>query len=166
MVSRDSSKVISGRMVGRRLASMLLPEPGGPMSSTLWLPLAAISRARLASGWPFTSAKSRNSVPSRFPYWASAGESFTFPWRWASSCSTSRMPYTSSPWITAPSAAFSTGTYSRRNPASLALSAMGSTPRMGRSSPERDSSPRKMASSVGHASCWEAFSREMNRGRS
>ena len=67
VVSKDSSKVISGKMVGRRLASMLLPEPGGPMSSTLWQPLAAISRARLAYGWPFTSAKSRDSMASASP---------------------------------------------------------------------------------------------------
>ena len=58
VVSTASSKLISGRMEGRRLASMLLPVPGGPISSTLWPPAAAISRARLAFSCPFTSLKS------------------------------------------------------------------------------------------------------------
>ncbi len=31
VVSRASSKVSGGRMVGMRLASMVLPEPGGPI---------------------------------------------------------------------------------------------------------------------------------------
>ena len=42
----------------KRCASMDLPEPGGPTSSTPWLPAAAISSARRAAAWPFTSAKS------------------------------------------------------------------------------------------------------------
>ncbi len=37
---------MSGKMEGSRLLSILLPEPGGPMSSTLWLPAAATSKAR------------------------------------------------------------------------------------------------------------------------
>ena len=40
-------------MVGSRLASMDLPVPGGPMSSTLWPPAAAISNARFTDSWPF-----------------------------------------------------------------------------------------------------------------
>ena len=76
------------------------------------------------------------------------------------------MPYTVSPWMTAPSPAFSAGTYSRLKPSSRALSAMGSRPRMGRSSPERESSPKKMASSVWQHSCREALSKDTSRGRS
>ena len=34
VVSRASSKVNGGRMLGMRLASMLLPEPGGPIIRT------------------------------------------------------------------------------------------------------------------------------------
>ena len=45
-------------MPGRRLASMDLPVPGAPMSSTLCPPAAASTMARRASGWPITSAKS------------------------------------------------------------------------------------------------------------
>ena len=58
VVSTASSKLISGRIEGRRLASMLLPVPGGPISSTLCPPAAAISSARLAFSCPFTSLKS------------------------------------------------------------------------------------------------------------
>ena len=47
-----------GRMEGRRLASMVLPEPGGPIIRRLWPPAAATSRARLATCWPRTSSKS------------------------------------------------------------------------------------------------------------
>ncbi len=36
--------VSGGRMPGRRRASIVLPEPGGPTSSRLWPPAAAISR--------------------------------------------------------------------------------------------------------------------------
>ena len=44
-------------MEGRRLASMVLPEPGGPIMRMLWLPAAATSSARLAVCWPRTSLK-------------------------------------------------------------------------------------------------------------
>ena len=45
-------------MEGIRLASILLPVPGGPMRRMLWPPAAATSMARLAFSWPRTSAKS------------------------------------------------------------------------------------------------------------
>ena len=47
-----------GRIVGIRLASIVLPEPGGPSISRLWPPAAAMVTARLAISWPRTSAKS------------------------------------------------------------------------------------------------------------
>jgi hypothetical protein len=36
VISRTSARVIAGRMVVSRLASMDLPAPGGPSKSTLW----------------------------------------------------------------------------------------------------------------------------------
>ena len=45
-------------MPARRLASMVLPEPGGPIISTLCAPAAATSSARLAVVCPRTSRKS------------------------------------------------------------------------------------------------------------
>ena len=54
----DSSNVIGGSMYGTREASMLFPVPGGPISSTLCSPAAAISNAFFADSCPFTSEKS------------------------------------------------------------------------------------------------------------
>ena len=51
-------KVSRGRMPASRLASIVLPEPGGPIISTLCVPAAATSSARLAVVWPRTSRKS------------------------------------------------------------------------------------------------------------
>ena len=42
VVSSDSSGVSGGRIVGIRLASMVLPLPGGPIISRLWWPAAAM----------------------------------------------------------------------------------------------------------------------------
>lgn len=72
-VSIASSMVSGGSMVGRRLMSMDFPEPGGPIRSMLWRPVAAMVRARLARAWPLMSAKSS---------WGSFGRAFSplFPW--------------------------------------------------------------------------------------
>ena len=45
VVSRASSKVRSGKIVGSLLAIMVFPDPGGPFMSMLWPPAAAISIA-------------------------------------------------------------------------------------------------------------------------
>ena len=58
VVSMASSKDMGGRMVGMRRASMVLPEPGGPIIRTLCPPAQATSSARLAWVCPRTSAKS------------------------------------------------------------------------------------------------------------
>lgn len=50
VTSSASSKVMSGMMVGRQRASMVLPVPGGPMSRMLCEPATAISTARFAAG--------------------------------------------------------------------------------------------------------------------
>ena len=44
VVSIDSLLVSGGRIVGTRFASIVLPEPGGPIISTLCIPAAAIAR--------------------------------------------------------------------------------------------------------------------------
>ncbi len=56
--SKASRVLMGGSRPAKRCASMDLPEPGGPTMSTLWPPAAAISSARLAAAWPFTSARS------------------------------------------------------------------------------------------------------------
>ena len=58
VVSMASSSDIGGRIVGMRLASMVLPAPGGPRKIMLWLPAQATSSARLAPCCPRTSRKS------------------------------------------------------------------------------------------------------------
>ena len=47
VVSRLSSNVMSGSIDGMRFASILFPEPGGPIIRVLCPPAAAISSARL-----------------------------------------------------------------------------------------------------------------------
>jgi len=58
VVSSDSAGVSGGRIVGIRLASIVLPDPGGPIINRLWCPAAATVSARLPDSWPRTSAKS------------------------------------------------------------------------------------------------------------
>ncbi len=58
VISSTSACVGGGRMPVSRRASMVLPEPGGPVMSRLWAPAAAISSARRARVWPRTSARS------------------------------------------------------------------------------------------------------------
>ncbi len=56
--SSASSVVIGGMIPAKRCASIVLPVPGGPTSSALCPPAAAISSARLAAAWPLTSNRS------------------------------------------------------------------------------------------------------------
>ena len=60
-VVEDEVVIAAGALVtpGKRLASMVFPVPGGPIKSRLWRPLAAISNALFARGWPITSLISR-----------------------------------------------------------------------------------------------------------
>ncbi len=166
VASRASWKAMSGRMEGSRFAIMLLPEPGEPSSRMLWLPLAAISKARLATFWPFTSAKSGKGrrLSAGSAGWAAGMRES--PRRWAISWGTSFTGYTCRPCITAPSRALSSGTNSRLYPASCARAAMGSTPRTRRTCPERESSPKNTASSKSHRSWRDACKRDSSRGRS
>ena len=81
-----SRRLMSGRMPGRRLASMLLPAPGGPIIRTLCPPAAATSSARLTFSCALTSAKSGRGAPSyASSAGGSAGDSGASPRRCASS---------------------------------------------------------------------------------
>ena len=90
--SSASSRLISGRMEGSRLASMDLPAPGEPISSRLWPPAAAISRARLAFSWPITSRRSGPAASSASGTQAEAGERRSSPRKWRTSAPTSGTP--------------------------------------------------------------------------
>ena len=58
VASSACARSSGGRMPGRRDASIVLPDPGGPMNKLWCAPAAAISRASRASGWPWTSQRS------------------------------------------------------------------------------------------------------------
>ena len=58
ITSRASPCSSGGISDGSRRAASVLPAPGGPVSSRLWPPAAAISRARRSLGWPLRSARS------------------------------------------------------------------------------------------------------------
>ena len=102
---------MSGKMEGRRLASMDFPEPGEPMSRILCPPAAAISSARFTFSCPMTSAKSGSAFRAACSgVHAGAGDSGSLPCKWAMSCSTFSTAYTVRPCASVASAAFSAGT--------------------------------------------------------
>ncbi len=114
VVSSASSKVSGGRMAASRLASMVLPEPGGPIMSTLWPPAAATSSARLAVAWPRTSPKSSATGRTARGARPAGGDGGSELVRAAPADATAsarcRTPKTRTPSTTAASAAFSAGT--------------------------------------------------------
>ena len=79
--SRASAGSNGGRIPGSRAASIDLPEPGGPIINRLWPPAAAISSARLALSWPFTSLRSRPAARGGASL-ASGGGSSWVPLKW------------------------------------------------------------------------------------
>ena len=56
--SMASSRPSGGKIDGNDLANRVLPVPGGPVTSTLCPPAAAISRPRLTCSWPRTAERS------------------------------------------------------------------------------------------------------------
>ena len=145
---------MSGKMEGRRFASMLLPAPGAPHISTLCPPAAAISSARFTADCPLTSEKSKGNgclpaAPNTYdgirlgysPVW------FRGSRRKETRDLTSVTAKTSIPAITEASGAFSAGTKIRLSPDSFANSVIGSTPLTAQISPDSDSSPINAASS-------------------
>ena len=128
-------------MPGKRLASIVLPVPGGPHSRRLCAPTAAISSARRACGWPRTSTRSGTctSTPADTAA-ALAGASDSRPARCAQTASSESATRTSAPATSAASAPLPRGTITRR-PSRVAWSTAGNTPCTGRSSPDSASSP-------------------------
>ena len=62
VTSSASSRVRGGRIPPSRRASIVLPVPGGPTSSALWPPAAAIVSARMGAACPRTSRRSSMSA--------------------------------------------------------------------------------------------------------
>ena len=153
MVSIDSSKVISGKIVGSRFASMLLPAPGGPISRILCPPAAATSRAFFAANCPLTSLKSTASERAgAFISVTGMGVKVSVPVRWAISCFILLIPYTFIPSIIAASAAFSSGTKTFFMPLLSAVMVMARTPPTGLNLPSSETSPIKTLSPISASS--------------
>ena len=147
-----SSSSMGGSRPAKRCASIDLPLPGGPIINSEWPPAAAISSARLADAWPFTSAKSgyvgsgaraaggRGVQPSAGAAASTAPTGrncATTSSRWRARC-------TARPGTRAASSALPGG--KTRRGASWpwrSAAATASAPRTGRSSPDSDSSPAK-----------------------
>ncbi len=160
VTDRAASSSRGGRRVGTVLASRVLPEPGGPMSSRPWPPASAISSARLASGWPRTSARSAAGRPG--PARDAVG-SLPGPTAPPSSSPTlgdpigldrdrgERMRSTTSvsvstgristPSTSPASTAAARATTTRRTPRRAIAATIGRMPGTGWTSPPRDSSP-------------------------
>ena len=174
VVSSASSSDIAGRMPGRRRASMVLPDPGGPMSRMLCAPAAATSSARFAPACPRTSAKSASSRMAAARYRAgstAAGASGASPARCRHTSASEPAPSTEIPATTAASGTLGNGTMSAAAPDARAARAMGSAPRIGRRSPSRPSSPattvrRPLPSSSDAGNCSLAMSTPSAIGRS
>ena len=60
MVSNASRNVMGGKILGKRLANIVFPAPGGPIKIMLCPPAAAISMHRFMLSCPLTSEKSNS----------------------------------------------------------------------------------------------------------
>src|SRR5690606_1298362 len=83
-VSSSSAGDNGGNSPGRRWAIIDLPDPGGPTNNRLWPPAAAISSARLALSWPFTSRRS-GTAPAVLTGPGSGGRITWVPRKWLTS---------------------------------------------------------------------------------
>ena len=149
MTSSDSSQVISGKIDGKRLLSILLPEPGGPTSKILWLPAAATSIARFTFSCPRTSLKSKAWMSLRSGTQMGSSSNWVSPFSADASSLTVFTGMMAGPLARVASAAFSAGTYTVWNPAYFAAITIGSTPFTGRICPSRLNSPRNALEDLG-----------------
>ena len=145
VVSNASAKCIGGNMVGRRLANIVLPAPGGPIKITLCAPAAAISIARLIWNCPFTSAKSISK--SCCACWK-ASSTFTLTggkvarsFKKSTNWLRCEIPYTVNPFTIAASRSLALGRNTASKPSCCARNAMGKAPLMGNTLPSSESSP-------------------------
>ena len=142
-----------------------LARAGGPPSSRLWPPAAAISSARRARSCPRTSARSGTTTGAA-PFTGSTGSGSSSPRRYATASARWRTRTGSTP-ASAASAADSDGHSSRSSPILRAPSATASTPPTGRSRPSSASSPTDACrSSSSRGTCRDAASTASAIGRS
>ncbi len=147
--SSISSSVKGGRIEPMREASIVLPEPGGPIMSSPWLPAAAICNARFATSWPATSLKSKAGAkpapsPPPMPAGGSHGSSGSLPW----SASKLRRRYCGS---SRSGTADPSGAVTSASPCPWAHMPKASRPRTGRTAPSSESSPANRRPSANEA---------------
>ena len=133
-------------MPGSRRASMVFPDPGGPIINTLCEPAAAISIARLAPSCPATSARSTEASGVRILHCSRAVGNGP-PLRSSSTNSASvRGAVRATALTRLASATFSVGSTSVRVPVDATRRATGSAPRTARTLPSSPSSPTTTSS--------------------
>ncbi len=169
VVCKISSRLISGRIEVRRLASIVFPEPGGPIIRMLCPPAAAISRARLTCICPLTSYISRLCCGVSF-VWSNLNGvgwmAISFCRNWTHSRSVCTPMIFTSLTIDA-SCWFSFGKIIASRLFFLACITIGKMPFTGRSLPLRESSPMKAYFRFfGYCSCPEAFRIDRAMGKS
>jgi hypothetical protein len=149
-VSSSSAGDSGGNRPGSLAAIIDLPEPGGPMNSRLWPPAAAISSARLAFSWPFTSRRS-GALPASTTRPGVGGDRIWVPRKWLTreiSDGAARMRVSPAQAASAPQASGQI----RPRPSAPAATAAGRAPGALTIRPSRDSSP--MAAQSASASGW------------
>ena len=167
VTSRDSASASGGRRPGRRRASIVLPEPGGPDINRLCPPAAAITSARLARGWPRTSPRSGWVCPALGAAGDGKGPGSRSPRSSPTTSSRERTPTMSTPGTAAASLTLPHGTNSRLLPCARQLMASAIAPRTGRTEASRPSSPTKPhPSSAAAGTCPSAVRRATATGRS
>ncbi len=140
-----SSGVSGGSRPGRRSASMVLPDPGGPTMRRWWRPAAATSMARRPRAWPRTSARSGVLVTLRVSVGGGTLGQRASPRRTATSSASVAAPRTASPRTRAASRTSHRGTTRPRGPAASARAIMPGTCR---NEPLSPSSPQNATPSV------------------
>ena len=186
---RQRGRVVERREEARHVrASMVLPDPGGPISSRPWPPARAISSARRASAWPRTSARSGIA-------WRPAGGPAGPPRPAPAPCRRSSSSPTARRGRSATTATAATGPARRRRsacrpagprrprpagprpprparpprgarPAAPCAATIGRTPGTGRTSPPSESSPSSATRPrPGRPAPSRAGSRSRSRGR-
>ena len=133
-------------MPATRRAIIVLPAPGGPISSRLCPPAAAISSARRARSCPRTSARSSASGARGAGGLGRAMTALEGSLSARTASASDDTPSTSRPDTIAASPAFDAGNRIADRPSRLAAAAIGSTPRVPWIDPSSDNSPRSTIS--------------------
>ena len=140
-----SWSVSGGRRPTRRSASIVLPEPGGPIIRRWWRPAAATSMARRPRAWPRTSARSGTPAAAGAAEVGGGSGHPAWPRRARVRSPSVAAPRTSDPRTSAASRTSPSGT---TRPSGAEASARAIMPGTWRNEPFSPSSPQKARPSV------------------